>query len=466
MLLAVCCAFLLSAAVNWSQFRGPNASGVAQETNLPVEFGPGKNLIWKTPLPKGHSSPVLTATRIFVTAYEGDQLLTICLDRATGRIELRREAPRPRKQELHKANSPASPSPVTDGKNVYVFFFDFGLLAYGEDGNERWRLPLGPFNNPFGAGASPILSGDTLLVSLDSESGSFFLALDKNTGKELWRQERPDATRGFSTPVLYHPKGGAPQALLAGSYNLTAYDVRTGAPVWWLRGLTWQLKPTPVLDGENLYILGWAGGADEGQQENVPDFPEVLKRWDADADGKLARGEIGDERLTKDWRQMDLDDDGTVGERDWQMYQGRRRVVNAVLAYRLGGKGDITETNLLWKYHKSLPNVPSPLLLNGVLYILKEGGIFTALDARTGAVLKQARLTGALGDYFASPVAADGKIYTVSHAGKVSVLKPGPDWEVIATNDLGEDTNATPAIADSRLYIRTHQAMYCFGTRP
>jgi hypothetical protein len=119
----------------------------------------------------------------------------------------------------------------------------------------------------------------------------------------------------------------------------------------------------------------------------VPDFAEILKRWDADGDSRLTRTEIGDARLTKDWRQMDLDGNGTVGERDWKMYQGRRRVVNAVLAYRLGGKGDITETNLLWKYHKSLPNVPSPLLLNGVLYLLKEGGIFTALDAMTGAVL-------------------------------------------------------------------------------
>src|SRR5512145_204084 len=126
LLLAASTAFSLLAAVNWSQFRGPNASGVSPETNLPVEFGPGKNQIWKTSLPPGHSSPVLTATRIFVTAFEGDKLLTFCLDRATGRIEWRREAPRPRTQELHKANSPASPSPVTDGKNVYVFFFDFG----------------------------------------------------------------------------------------------------------------------------------------------------------------------------------------------------------------------------------------------------------------------------------------------------------------------------------------------------
>src|SRR5262245_7591738 len=150
-LLLIACPALLAAAVNWSQFRGPNASGVAPDTNLPVEFGPGKNLIWKTPLPPGHSSPVLTATRIFLTAFEGDRLLTFCLDRATGRIEWRRESPRPRSQDLHKANSPASPSPVTDGKNVYVFFFDYGVLAYGEDGNEKWRVPLGPFNNPFGA---------------------------------------------------------------------------------------------------------------------------------------------------------------------------------------------------------------------------------------------------------------------------------------------------------------------------
>src|SRR5437867_8208609 len=169
-------------AEDWLQFRGPNSAGVSNNRQLPVEFGPGKIVVWETDLPQGYSSPVLAGDNIFLTAVDNEKLFTICLDRATGRINWRREVPRTRKGELHKSNGPASASPVSDGRNVFVFFYDFGLICFGPDGNERWRTPLGPFNNPFGLASSPVLAGDTLLINCDQETGSFFLALDKNTG--------------------------------------------------------------------------------------------------------------------------------------------------------------------------------------------------------------------------------------------------------------------------------------------
>jgi len=431
--------------------------------DLPVEFGPTKNVVWKTLLPPGHSSPVLTNDRIFLTGYGEKELLVLCLDRGTGKILWQRKLDRPRKEELHKANSPASPSPVTDGKQVYAFFTDFGLVAFDLEGREQWRLPLGPFNNPFGLSASPILAEDKVLMICDQESGSFFVAVDKNTGKVKWRVERPEYSRGFATPVLYQPKNGALQVIISGSLQLTAYSVETGKEVWWVRGLTWQMKSTPVIGDDIIYVHGWAGGADEGQQENVAPFAEVLQKRDTNKDGKLSQEEVGDEKITKDWKSFDLDRDNFLSERDWRFYRSRKAAQNAVLAYRLGGEGDLTEKNFLWRYQKTLPNVPSPVLHEKVLYLMKEGGILTALDGSTGVVLKQARLSGALGDYFASPVAADGKLYTVSHEGKVSVLKPGRDWEVLAVNELGEECNATPAIADGHIYLRTHQTLYCFG---
>jgi outer membrane protein assembly factor BamB len=461
-------AFLLvgnaaSLASDWAQFRGPNGSGLATTLDLPVEFGPTKNVVWKTLLPPGHSSPVLTNDRIFLTGYGEKELLVLCLDRGTGKILWQRKLDRPRKEELHKANSPASPSPVTDGKQVYAFFTDFGLVAFDLEGREQWRLPLGPFNNPFGLSASPILAEDKVLMICDQESGSFFVAVDKNTGKVKWRVERPEYSRGFATPVLYQPKNGALQVIISGSLQLTAYSVETGKEVWWVRGLTWQMKSTPVIGDDIIYVHGWAGGADEGQQENVPPFAEVLQKRDTNKDGKLSQEEVGDEKITKDWKSFDLDRDNFLSERDWRFYRSRKAAQNAVLAYRLGGEGDLTEKNFLWRYQKTLPNVPSPVLHEKVLYLMKEGGILTALDGSTGVVLKQARLSGALGDYFASPVAADGKLYTVSHEGKVSVLKPGKNWEVLAVNELGEECNATPAIADGHIYLRTHQTLYCFG---
>ncbi len=459
-----------SIAQDWAQFRGPNSSGVSKETGLITNFGPHQNVIWKTPLPPGHSSPVLTSSRIFITAFEpgeSDKLMVICLDRESGKIIWQRDVPKPRSQGLHKSNSPASPSPVTDGQNVYAFFTDFGLVSFSGDGKERWRLPLGPFNNPFGMGSSPILSGDTLLLNCDSESGSFFLALDKNTGKERWRIDRPEATRGFSTPVLYQPATGGLQVLVAGSLRLSAYEVATGKEVWWIRGLTWQIKPTPVFSRDALFILGWAGGADPGQQEDVPPFEDVLKRLDADKDGKLSKEEIDNPQIKKDWRSYDLDRDGFMNDRDWRSYRAKRSVQNGVLAYRIDNtmRGDLTESHLMWRYQKSLPNVPSPLLYQDVLYLLKEGGILTALDPKTGAVLKQGRLRDAPGDYYSSPVGADGKVFTVSEEGKVTVFKGGPEWEVLTVNELDDLCHATPAIIGGRIYLRTRKTLYCFGKR-
>jgi outer membrane protein assembly factor BamB len=466
-LLALTSCAVLTVAQEWRQFRGPNASGVSTESNIPVEFGPEKNVIWKTAVPLGHSSPVIAEDRIFITGFEGEKLLTIALDRATGRKLWTREAPRPRKQVIERpANSPTSASPATDGRNVYVFFQDFGILAYGPDGNELWRMPLGPFNNPFGHGASPILAGDTLLMNCDQDTGSFLLAVDKKSGKVLWRTARPHAQRGYSTPVLYKPESGGLQVIVAGSYRLSGYDVRTGKEVWWVRRLPWQIKPTPVIDGNTIYFVTFSGESDPGEQENVASFEETLAKLDSNKDGKLSKDEIVDPRAKDRFDEyLDLDDSGFLEKRDWEQFQERRLGENALRAYRLGGQGDITDTNFLWKNSRSLPNVPSPLVYRGVLYTLKEGGILTSYDVKTGDVLKQARITGALGGYSSSPIGVDGKLYTISEDGKASVIQAGPQWEVIRVNDLDDGCKATPAIADQKLYVRAYRTLYCFASK-
>jgi outer membrane protein assembly factor BamB len=454
----------LMAAADWPQFRGPNAFGVSDTTGLPTEFGPDKNVIWRTALPPGHSSPVLSADRIFLTAFSEDQLYVITLERSTGKILWRRELPRMRKQKLHNSNSPASPSVATDGRNAYAFFTDFGLVSYGSDGEERWRVPLGPFDNPFGLGASPVLANGKVIQICDSETGSFAIAVDQKTGRTVWRVERPDMTRGFSTPVLYQPKDGALQVLVAGTNRFVAYDVETGKEVWWVRGLTWQMKPTPIVAGDIAYVLGWAGGADQGNQAAIPSLAEILKLADANHDGKLSKQELAGSPYQKDVDDADLNGDGFLEEREWEKYRERRTLVNSVMAVRLGGAGDMTDKSILWRFYKSLPNVPSPLLYRNVLYLMKEGGILTALDPATGSVLKQGRLKGALDFYYSSPVGADGKIFTSSEDGHVSVIKAGADWEVLAVNDMNEPVYATPAPVDQQLYLRTRNTLYCFGT--
>ena len=241
------CALLLAAAPalpaeEWSQFRGPNGRGVAEATGLPVRFGPAQNVIWKTRLPPGHSSPVLGGERVFLTAFEGDKLLTFCLDRGTGAVVWRREVERGRADRLRKPNSPASPSPVTDGRNVYVFFQDFGLLSYGPDGAERWRVPLGPFNTFYGMGASPILVDDLVVQPCDQDTNSFLLAVESRTGRVRWRTERPDVISGYSTPVVVRTGGGEAQIVVPESFQLSAYSARDGRRLWWVRGLACEMK--------------------------------------------------------------------------------------------------------------------------------------------------------------------------------------------------------------------------------
>jgi outer membrane protein assembly factor BamB len=463
------CCFVLTLLLQnqWPQFRGPNATGISEETNLPTSFSPGENVFWKAAVPMGNSSPVIAGDKVYLTGFEKERLLTIAVDKQTGRVLWQRDAPRPRQQAIERpSNGPASASPVSDGRNVYVFFQDFGIVAYGPDGKELWRMPLGPFNNPFGHGASPILAENTLIMNIDQDTGSYLLALDKNSGRILWRTERPLAQRGYATPVLHRDSDGTLQVLVAGSYRLSGYDVQSGKEVWWIGRLPWQIKPTPVVSGNEVYFVTYSGESDPGAQEKVPSFEEALAKWDLNKDGKLSKDEITEPGAKGRFDEyLDLDDTGFLEERDWKQYQERRLGENGLRAYRLGGKGDLTESHLLWKNARSLPNVPSPLVYRGVLYTLKEGGILSSFDMRTGEIIKQGRLDGALGDYYASPVAADGKIFVVSEEGKAAVIQAGAQWQLLKVNDLGDGCKGTPAISDGMLYIRTFGTLYCFAKK-
>ncbi|HEX6972751.1 MAG TPA: PQQ-binding-like beta-propeller repeat protein, partial [Vicinamibacterales bacterium] len=228
----------LSASPNdWSRFRGPNGTGVSDTTGLPIEFNPATNVIWKAATPAGHSSPVLTATHVFLTGIDGEQLFVLALDRASGRELWRREVPRTVKGRLERPNGPASPSPVTDGERVYAFFQDYGFVAFKADGTELWRLPLGPFNMFYGFGASPTLVDGLLILPVDQDSGSYLMAIDAKTGKVRYKVDRPGVISGYSTPTVYQPKDGPKQIIIPESFQLSAYSVADGKRVWWVRGL-------------------------------------------------------------------------------------------------------------------------------------------------------------------------------------------------------------------------------------
>jgi hypothetical protein len=248
---------------------------------------------------------------------------------------------------------------------------------------------------------------------------------------------------------------------------LTSYSPVTGEKIWWVRGLSWQVKASAVVTSNTVFATGWAPGADGGERENLPAFEEVIKEADKDRDNRLAPDEVPEPLKHRgSWNAIDLQRDGFLDARDWSFYRARRSAHNVTMAIRPGkSTGDLTDTHVLWRYERSVPQVSSPLLYQGGFYTIKDGGILTSLAPETGEVLKQGRLQNAIDSYYASPVAADNKIFLVSETGKVSVVKPGREWELLAVNDLDESCYATPAIADGRIYLRTWTTLYCFEQR-
>ncbi len=476
--LIACIALALSVAASdpdWSRFRGPNGNGIADVTGLPSEFGPAKNVAWKAAVPAGHSSPVLTATHIFMTGVDGAKLVVLALDRATGKELWRREVPRRVAGRIENVNGPASPSPVTDGASVYAFFQDYGLVAFTADGKEQWRLPLGPFNMYYGFGASPIVVDGTVVLPVDQDTGSYLLGVDARTGTQRYKIDRPGVISGYSTPTVYQSKDGGTQLLIPESFQLSAYDAKDGHRVWWVRGLACEMKSVVSIEGDTAYVNGW-GFPQNQVGAQVPTIPweEGVKIYDKNADGQIAESEVtgGPPALDKmlspkyGFPAFDGDRDGKLTATEWDVMRAMLASENGLLAITLGGKGDVTAGAIKWKYQRPVPQVPSTLLYKGVLFMINDSGILLSIDPATGKVLKQGRLKGAIDKYFASPVGADGKVFLVSQDGTASVVDAKGEWEILSVNALDDEVFATPAIADGRIYVRTKATLYAFASRP
>lgn len=446
---------LAALLLTWPQFRGPNSQGIATGAAPPVEFGPGRNVVWKAPVPPGHSSPVVTRDRVYVTGFEKDKRATICLNRKDGKLLWRREVDAGTGNPLRKPNNPASPSPLADERdNVFVFFQDFGLLSYDRNGKERWRFPLGPFKVYYGFGASPVLVDGKVILPVDQDAESFLLAVDARSGKQAWRTQRPGVISGYSTPVVHQG-----QILIAESFQLSAYAAGDGRKLWSIPGLACEMKSVPSIANGKLYINGWGFPENQpGQQIKLPPFAEAL----ASNDGSLSPAEIPNERVERPgyFGTFDTNQDGRLNETEWAIARAMLAAENGLLAV------DLASREVLWKYQRPVPQVPSTVLYNEVLCMVNDSGILISFDPATGAVIKQDRLKGAIDKYFASPVAADGKIWLVSQDGTVSVVKAEGQWSIVQVNPLGEEVFATPAIVDGRIFVRTQSSLYCFANAP
>ncbi len=422
---------------NWPQWRGPDGTGVAPNSNPPLEWSEDKNIRWKIQVPgKGLASPVIWDNMVFIlTAIQSDQggnlkeeeevlepqqrrrrffggqrakptavikFTVLAINRKDGSITWQHS---PREQVPHERTHPdgswASNSAVTDGKHVFADFGSNGLYCYDMKGNLKWEKDLGDMTtrNGFGEGSSPAVYNDKLVINWDHEGDSFIVVLDKNTGKEVWRTQRDEVT-SWATPIVVE-QNGKPQVISSATKRIRSYDLATGKVVWESAGMTTNTIPSPVYGNGMVYAISGFRG-------------------------------------------------------------------NALLAIRLAAaKGDITDSEaIVWKFDRDTPYVPSPLLYDNTLYFLKGNkGILSAFNAKTGEQFYGPQRLESIQGAYASPVGANGRVYIPGRNGVTMVIKHGPEFEVLAENSLDDGFDASPAIAGNELFLRGRKNLYCIAEK-
>ncbi|HZS09076.1 MAG TPA: PQQ-binding-like beta-propeller repeat protein [Blastocatellia bacterium] len=444
MLSALTLAFLALAAVgpsvtkaaltgtNWSQWRGPDGTGVSAETGLPTEWSPERNIRWKTPVAgRGHSSPIVWGNRVFLTTdiegevvsgakavkhvIEGQDYVhpdsvgadrkhtfkVLCLDRDSGKMLWESTAYEGTVfDNRHRKGSYAAPTPTADGKFVYAWFGaeGDGLYCYDFSGKQVWKAAVNKIATVgMGPGSSPVLYENLVILQCDEDEGknSFIVAFDTKTGKEAWKTPRK-VQAGWSTPIVVRTAQRA-ELIASGNEWIISYDPKTGKELWKMKGHESNAVPSPLAGHGMAYV--YAG------------FP-----------------------------------------------------VKKTFAVKLGATGDITgSTNVAWQYDKGAAYVPSSILYGEYLYLMSDRGILTCLDAKSGEVKYEGGRIPIPATFTASPVAFDGKILLTSEDGDTFVIKAGPKHEVIATNSVGEPVFASPAISDGMIFIRGEKNLYCIG---
>jgi outer membrane protein assembly factor BamB len=405
--------FLTAAAYgdNWPQWRGPSLDGTSTERNLPVTWSKTENVSWSVPMPsRSGSTPIIWGERIFLNVADGDNLELWCLNREKGDILWKRPVGGGN-YKINKQNM-SSPSPVTDGKTVWILTGTGILKGFDFSGKELWTRDIqkdyGKFGLNWGYGSSPLLHNGSLYIpvlhGMKTDDPSYVLRIDGKTGKTLARQERPtkaqvEAPDAYTTPVLAKT-GNRIEVIVSGGDLVTGHDPETLQELW----------RADVLNPTNF----------------------AMNRIIA---SPVVKGGI--------------------------VYASSR--VKPFVALKPGGKGDVSNTHVMWTYANG-PDVPTPVSDGELLFIANDRGIVFCLDAKTGAeVWSGQRIAKAI--YSSSPVLADGKVYITSEEGTTTVIKAARQFEVLAENKLDEYTLSSPAISDGQIFMRTEKALYCIGKR-
>jgi outer membrane protein assembly factor BamB len=392
----------LTAGENWPQFRGPAGDGHADARGLPVKWSETENVRWKTAIhDKGWSSPVVWGDQVWMTTAlaDGKQMFAVCVDRDTGKIVHDLKIFDVEKPEFcPDFNSYASPTPVIEAGRVYVHFGTYGTACLDTaTGKVLWQRRDLPCNHHRAPGSSPILYGDLLILTFDGFDVQYLAALDKSTGKTVWKKDRAidfpspdgDLRKAYCTPTVIEVDG-KPQLIAPAAEATIAYNPKTGEELWRVIQGGMNVATRPVYGQGKVFLTTGAGGLQ-------------------------------------------------------------------LLAVRPDGTGNVTKTHLDWTYKKAVPTRPSPLLIEDDLYMVSDGGVASCLEAKTGKPVKDVRLNG---KFSASPVFADGRIYFADQEGTTFVVEASPELKVLAANKLDEGCMASPAVAGKGLFLRTRTHLY------
>lgn len=471
----------VSTASDWPQFRGPNCSGLAHSgSRLPTAFSSTENVRWSQPVGDGIGGAVAAAGRIFVSGMTGPQQVSLfAFDAATGKPLWQRQWDTGPLPEVHQTNSHASSTPAADEHRVHFYFSSLGLLTVdAATGRDLWKqqLPTPFFVFKWGAGMSPVFCDDLLLFCQDDDLSPALYAFDRASGQLRWKDDRSDMAVNYSHPVV-NTVDGRSEIVVAGTGLLIGYDPRSGKRLWHARTLLRNIKTTPVCRDGVIYVSVQSGGIANQWLVAVDQAPT------GNRDGRIDRNEtqaflgttqVPEAFFKRTFERGDANKDGFLEGQELDLAflhpanfagaaftsLGEAAAEEFVLAVKGGGSGDVTTSHLLWKHAtRHTDHVVSPFLLEDRLLLVKSGGICTTRDLATGELKDGPKRIGNAGTYFASPIAADGKIFLAAENGTVTVLEYSANFPQLADNDAGESIIATPAVYNNTLLLRTRQKL-------
>lgn len=479
-------ALSVHSAENWPQFRGPDGKGIAAG-NPPLQFSPnGPAQVWKAAVPFGQSSPAIWGDHIYLTSGDRNstKLVVLALNRTSGEQVWADTLTVEKLERTHSVASPASATVLADSERIYVYFGSSGLLSYDHAGKRLWsvRLPLPEKLN--GSGSSPVLAGELVLLNRDDPEEAYLLAVDRKTGKQVWKQSYGEISKGPGVSNTSTPLVHGSEVVVHRAVEVIGMSVETGEKRWSIPVQSTGVG-TPVSDGSVIYVSTWNNVGEPELRRRPPSWEELLE-GDLDGDGALAATELPKvlpvaERPGVNHASAhvnlppplllsfaDANKDGKLGREEYakliEMINKMAATEHGLLAIHPRAGGGEAEARVAWKYSRNVAEVPTPLVYAGRVYMVTNGGILTCVDAATGKLVYRSRLD-APGAYYASPIAAGDRIYFASGEGMITVVRPADTLQVVARNDLGEPVHATPAIIGDVIYVRTAAHLFSFALK-